>query len=100
MIIKFKAYAAIKSGKDGWERISESIHETEEEAKKVVADFAETYKEASTGIHKYYIFTCKEWENEMYKGVSLADGKTKTWMTNEGNGCVLLFEKIHFEIVS
>lgn len=99
MIIKFKAYAVIKSGKDGWKRISESIHETEEEAKKAVAEFAETHKEASTGIHKYYIITRKEWANEQYKGVSLADGKTKTWMVNEGNGCALLFEGVHFEIV-
>lgn len=98
MIIKFKAYVAFKNDKDNWKRIKESIHETEEEAKKAASAFAKVYKKASIGIHKYYVIFKKEWFNEQYRGVSHKDGKTKTWMTNEGNGCVLLFEGLHFEI--
>ena len=98
MIIKFKSFVAAKE-KNNWKRIAESIHETEAEAQKAASDFAKTYSGSATGTHKYYIFTHKEWENEMYKGISLSDGKTKTWMTNEGNGCVLLFEGKHFEIL-
>lgn len=98
MIIKFKAYAVINDENDKWKRIAETIHNTEEEAKKAAANFAEAYKGSKTGIHKYYIITRKEWENEHYKDVSL-NGKTKTWMINEGNGCVLLLEGVHFEIV-
>lgn len=98
MIIKYKAYATIKDGKDGWKRIKESICDTEDEAKKFASDFAEMHKEASTGIHKYYVISRKEWSNEQYTGISINDGKTKTWMINEGDGPVLLFEGIHFEI--
>lgn len=97
MIIKFKAFAAAREG-NGWKRIEEPTHKTEEEAKKASAEFAKSHGESTTGTHKYYIISRKEWANEQYKGVSLADGKTKTWMTNEGNGCVLLFEGVHFEI--
>lgn len=98
MTIKFKAFVAVKDEKDGWKRITESTHETETEAEKAATDFAKIHKGSTTGTHKYYIISRKEWENEQYKGVSLADGKTKTWMVNEGNGCTLLFEGIHFEI--
>ena len=98
MIIKFKAFVAVKDS-NGWKRIEESIHETEEEAQKAADDFVKKYKEAATGTHKYYVISRKEWANEQHKGVSITDGKTKTWMTNEGNGCVLLFEGVHFKIV-
>ena len=97
MIIKFKAFVAVKNG-NSWKRLEESIHQTEEEAQKAATDFIEKYKEVSTGVHKYYIFSQEEWNKEQYKSVSLSDGKTKTWMTNEGDGCVLLFERVHFEI--
>ena len=83
---------------DKWKRIAETIHDTEEEAEKAAANFAEAYKGSKTGIHKYYIIDQKEWKKEHYKGVSIRDGKTKTLMVNE-NGCVLLFEGIHFEII-
>lgn len=99
MVIKFKAFAVIKDN-GSWKRIAESVHETEEEAKKAAAGFTKTYSIGTTGTHKYYVFTQEEWENEVYKGVSTSDGKTKTWMTNEGNGCVLLFEGKHFEILN
>ena len=81
MIIKFKAFASIKDKECGWKRIAESIHETEPEAKEAVLHFAGKYPE------------------EQYTGVSIKDGRTKTWMTNEENGCVLLFEGRHFEIL-
>lgn len=55
-------------------------------------------KAVYVGVHKYYIISRKEWANEQYKGISIEDEKTKTWITNEGNGCVLLFEGVHFEI--
>lgn len=99
MIIKFKAYATIKNDNNRWKRLEESIHETEEEAKHTASDFAKKYSEATTGTYKYYILSRKEWANEQYKGVSIKDGKTKTWMVNEGNGCALLFEGVHLEIV-
>lgn len=99
MIIKFKAFSSIKDKECGWKRIVESIHETEPEAKEAVSHFAEKYPECETGIHKYYIFSKEEWRKEQYTGVSIKDGRTKTWMTNEGNGCVLLFEGRHFEIL-
>lgn len=99
MIIKFKAFVAVKDG-NGWKRLEESVHETEKEAQKAADNFVKKYKEATTGTHKYYVISHKEWNNEQYKGVSFADGKTKTWMTNEGNGCALLFEGVHFEIVN
>ena len=99
MTIKFRAYAAIKDDKGEWKRLEQSTHEAEKDAEKAIADFSKKYKGSETGIHKYYIISRKEWKNERYTGVSLEDGKTKTWMTNEGNGCVLLFESTHFEIV-
>ncbi len=98
MIIKFKAYAVIRDKNDKWKRIAETIHDTEEEAKKAAANLAEAYKGSETGSHKYYVIDSKEWENMYYKGVSIRDGKTKTLMVNE-NGCALLFEGIHFEII-
>lgn len=98
MIIKFKAFVAKKDG-NKWKRLAESTHGTEEEAKKATDNFLKIHSGSASGTHKYYIFTHKEWENEHYKGISIKDGKTKTWMTNEGNGCVLLFEGTHFEIM-
>ena len=41
----------------------------------------------------------KNGKKEQYTGVSNKDGRTKTWMTNDENGCVLLFEGMHFEIL-
>lgn len=99
MNIKFKAYVAIKNNNNGWKRVEESIHETEEEAQHATIELTKKYSEATAGTHKYYILSRKEWKNEQYKGVSIKDGKTKTWMVNEGNGCALLFEGVHFEIV-
>ena len=98
MTIKFKAFAAVKGEKDEWKRIAESMHEIEKEAEKVAENYAKIHSDSVTGTHKYYIISRKEWADKQYKDVSLADGKTKTWMTNEGNGCVLLFEGTHFEI--
>lgn len=103
MIVKFKAYAAIKN-KDGntnhtWNRVAESLHETEKEAQSAASLLQKKYKDAVAGIHKYYILTKNEWNKEQYKGVSVEDNNTKTLMMNEGNGCVLLFEGIHFEIL-
>ena len=99
MIVKFKAFATVKEEKYGWKRIAESTHETEIEAEKAAADFSKIFSGITVGTHKYYIINQKEWDNEHYKGVSLTDGKTKTWMTNDGNGCTLLFEGMHFEIL-
>lgn len=104
MIIKFRAFAKMENEKGESWRVNIYNYDTEEEAKEAAEKFAEKYKggnvkAAYVGVHKYYIISRKEWENEQYKGVSLSDGKTKTWMTNEGNGCVLLFEGMHFEIV-
>lgn len=64
MIIKFKAYVAIKSDNDGWKRLEESVHETEKEAQKAADNFAKKYKKATTGTHKYYVISRKEWNNE------------------------------------
>ena len=99
MIIKFKAYACMKDKECGWKRIEESIHETEIEAKKAALHLEGKYPECETGIHKYYIFRKEEWKKEQHTGVSNKDGRTKTWMTNDENGCVLLFERMHFEIL-
>lgn len=103
MTIKFRAFAKMEDEKgENW-RVNISDYNTEEEAKEVAEKFMEKYKDGKAkaiyaGVHKYYIISRKEWANEQYKGVSIEDGKTKTWMTNEGNGCVLLFEGVHFEI--
>lgn len=84
-------------------RVNICNYNTEEETKESAENFAKKYKDGNVkavyvGVHKYYIISRKEWANEQYKGVSIEDGKTKTWITNEGNGCVLLFEGVHFEI--
>lgn len=103
MTIKFRAFATMQDEQGKQWRVNIYNYGTEEEAQNAAKNYAEKYKNCwnkcvYAGVHKYYIISRKEWENEQYKGVSLVDGKTKTWMTNEGNGCVLLFEGVHFEI--
>lgn len=103
MTIKFRAFAKMENEKGESWRVNIYNYDTEEEAKEATEKFAEKYKGGNVnavyvGVHKYYIISRKEWANEQYTGVSIEDGKTKTWMTNEGNGCTLLFEGVHFEI--
>lgn len=103
MVIEFRPFAKMENKEGKTWRVNICNYNTEEEAKEASKKFAEQYKNGDvratyTGVHRYYIISRKEWAKEQYKGVSLEDGKTKTWMTNEGNGCTLLFEGVHFEI--
>lgn len=103
MTIKFRAFAKMENEKGKIWRVNIYNYNTEEEAKEAAEKFAEKYKGGNVkavyvGVHKYYIISRKEWEKLTYTNVSIEDGKTKTWMMNEGNGCVLFFEGIHFEI--
>ncbi len=101
MIIKFKAFANYRNGENARTRVDVAVCETEEKA----LDAAEKYAQENEGtdyigVHKYYVIPEKEWDDMAYTSTSIRDGKTKTWMTNEGKGCVLLFEGLHFEIVA
>ena len=85
-------------------RVNISRHETEQDAEAAAIRFAEKYnrmpvKAQYTGTHKFYSIPRAEWESMQYTGVSFDDPSIHTWMTNEGAGCVLLFEGKHFEIV-
>lgn len=103
MIIKFRAFANMEDANGTKWRVNIYNYDTEKEAEIAAKKFLEKYRNGYnravyTGVHKYYIFSKKEWEKQVYKGVSIRDGKTKTWMTNEGSGTTLLFEGVHFEI--
>lgn len=81
-----------------------SRHETEQAAEDAALKYAQKYnrmpvKAEHTGVHKFYTLSKEEWRNEQYTGTSFSDPSVRTWMTNEGNGSVLLFEGLHFEIV-
>lgn len=104
MITKYRAYA-IMENQDGKEwRVNIYNYDTESEAIEAATKYAEKYSEfparaKRTGVHKYYIIPRKEWSRKQYTSTSINDPNVKTWMTNEGNGCTLLFEGLHFEIV-
>lgn len=61
MTIKFKAFVTMEDKECGWNRIIESMHDTELESKEAALHFDEKYPECATGIHKYYIFSKEEW---------------------------------------
>ena len=99
----YMAFATMTDGAKEW-RVNIGKYETEAEAEEIANKFAEKYKEGTplakyTGTHRFYTFTAEEWRKQQYTGKSIHDPKIRTWMTNEGNGCVLLFEHVHFEII-
>lgn len=103
MITKFRAFAKMQNGAGETWRVNIYNYDTEEEAKEAARKFAEKYnfpdlKAIYVGVHRYYILSRADWEKEKDMGYTGVDGKTKTWMFNEGNGCALLFEGVHFDI--
>ena len=76
-------------------------YDTEEEAIQAVEENNTCCKDNSVyfGYHKYYLMSRKEYDNEVYTGTSINNPDQRTWMINEGAGCVLLFEGLHFDII-
>ena len=104
MVVSYMAFAnMIDANCKKW-RVNISRHDTEQAAQDAALKYAEKYsrmpvKAQYTGVNKFYSMTAEEWEHEQYKGTSFSNPAVRTWMTNEGAGCVLLFEGMHFEVV-
>ena len=104
MTVSYMAYANMIDVNGKKWRVNISHHDTEQEAKEAALKFAELYSEMPvkaqhTGVNKFYSISSEEWAREQYTSTSITDPSVRTWMINEGMGCVLLFEGIHFEIV-
>lgn len=94
-------YRVITNYMDGTGPIVISDHETETDAIEAVSNYIEGCRNPDQywGYFKFYSIPRREWSGMQYTGKSMTVPGKRTWMTNEGKGCTLLLEGLHFEIV-